>query len=370
MARHLLGQVVRVASPSKSSGAFGGGALLAFAGVALLVVLLGALVIGIGGRGSGDAENGSRPSTTSTSTTSGSTTRGVAPSRSVVRDATEGPEVRLDAIDRDTFGAGVPVVAKLPHESVLRVSAIGYDPYAPGAVEQCTLNSCTNSFPVTFDETGAARFQYLVRDAITTAGGAVSTCRAHEPPCVVHLRTETDTAFLTTVFGDLAATPRQVTVTPSARDLVEEAAVTVTAQGFPPGHRVHAKLCVAPDTAGTARCGSPSPVAPFTIGADGTGRTALVIRGANVGSDGAACGRDAPCGVVVQEESSAVPAPVVPVTFTAGATAHYDSVRLAIGVALAFMLLAVSFFLVHRTDWRKPTEADTPDLDRAVLSDF
>ena len=66
MARRLLDQVVRVASPRRRSGAFGGGALLAFAGVALLVVLLGALVIGIGGRGSGDAENRSRPSTTST----------------------------------------------------------------------------------------------------------------------------------------------------------------------------------------------------------------------------------------------------------------------------------------------------------------
>jgi hypothetical protein len=370
MARRLLGQVVRVASPRQRSGALGGGALLAFGGVALLVVLLGALVIGIGGRGGGDAENSSLRSTTSDPATSAPKTRVAAPSRSVVRDATEGPEVRLDAFDRDTFGAGVPVVAKLTHESVLRISAIGYGPYAAGAVEQCTLNSCTNSFPVTFDETGAARFQYLVRDAITTGGVTVSTCRAHEPPCVVHLRTETDTSFLTTVFGAVAATPRQVTVTPSARDLEEEAAVTVTAQGFPPGRRVHAKLCVAPDTAGTARCGSPSPLAPFTIGADGTGRTTLVIRGGNVGSEGAACGRDARCGVVVQEESSAVPAPVVPVTFTAGASADYDSVRLTIGVALALVLLAVSFFLVHRTDWRKPTEADTPDLDRAVLSDF
>jgi hypothetical protein len=365
MARHLLGRVVRVASPGRSAGAVGGGALLAFAGVALLVLLLGALVIGIGARGRGEPAKGSRPSTPSTPTTSGA-----APGRSLVRDATEGPEVRLDAIDRDTFVAGVPVVAKLPHESVLRISAIGYDTLATGAVEQCTLNSCTNSFPVTFDETGAARFQYLVRDAITTAGGVVSTCRAHEPPCVVRLRTETDTSFLTTIFGDAATTPRQITVTPSARELVQEAAVTVTAHGFPPGRRVHAKLCVAPDTAGTARCGSPSPVAPFTIGADGTGRTALVIRGANVGSEGAACGRDAPCGVVVQEESSAVPAPVVPVFFTAGASARYDALRLAIGVALAFVLLAVSFFIVHRTDWRKPTEADTPDLDGAVLSDF
>ncbi len=273
----------------------------------------------------------------------------------------------MEAIDRRVFGRGPPVADKLARPSVLRITASSFEANAKGQVEQCTRDRCTNPFPVLFDEVGSARIQYLVRDTIATADGPVSTCRADDPPCVVRIRTETDTAFLTTVFGDAAPTPRRVTVTPSARDLVGEAAVTVMAHGFTPGARVDATMCVAPDTAGTGRCGAPSPVSSFTIGADGTGRTALVIRGGHVGSEGAACGRDAPCGIVVQEEASEVPAPVALVTFAAGPSARYESGRLVIGLALGAVLLAVALFLTRRTDWRKPTEADTPELDRAVL---
>jgi hypothetical protein len=63
-----------------------------------------------------------------------------------------------------------------------------------------------------------------------------------------------------------------------------------------------------------------------------------------------------------------VPAPVVPVTFAAGPSARYESARVLLGLALGCVLLAVALVLVRTTDWRKPTEADTPELDRAVLS--
>ncbi len=275
----------------------------------------------------------------------------------------------MEAIDRHVFGTGSPVVDELARRSVLRITASGFEPNAYGQVEQCTRDRCTNSFPVLFDEVGSARIQYLVRDTIETLpNAAVSMCRDREPPCVVRLRTETDTAFLTTVFGDVASNSRRVSVMPSARDLVGEAAVTVAAHGFTPGARVHATMCAAPDTAGSQRCGAPSPLASFMIGADGAGRTVLVIRGGRVGSAGAECGRDTPCGIVVQEEASEVPAPVVPITFAAGPSARYESGRLVIGIALGAVLLAVALFLTRRTDWRKPSEADTPELDGAVLS--
>ena len=38
-------------------------------------------------------------------------------------------------------------------------------------------------------------------------------------------------------------------------------------------------------------------------------------------------------------------------------------------IPFVLILLAIALLLVRRTDWRKPTEADTPELDRAVLSD-
>jgi hypothetical protein len=55
------------------------------------------------------------------------------------------------------------------------------------------------------------------------------------------------------------------------------------------------------------------------------------------------------------------------VTFAAGPSATYDSARLLSGLLIAGLLLLLACVLVRATDWRKPTEADTPELDRAVL---
>jgi len=49
--------------------------------------------------------------------------------------------------------------------------------------------------------------------------------------------------------------------------------------------------------------------------------------------------------------------------------ARYDPCRSLTGLTTAVVLLLVAFFVARRTDWRKPTEADTPELDRAVLTD-
>jgi hypothetical protein len=366
---------------------FGGtGPMVAFGGVVLVIVLLGAAgmtLIGLGGGEDVNAESSpagptrrassttaSTTTTTSTSTSTAASTPASVPARPLDRDPIEGPDVTLEAVDRDAFATESAVVDRVARRSVLRITARGFTPNATGLVEQCTLDSCANAFPVLFDEVGTARLQYLVRDDIVAADGSVSTCRADEPPCVVRLRTEVDSAFLTTVFRDAAPTPRRVTVTASARGIVDDATVTVKVRGFTPGRRVHATLCAAPDTAGTKRCGAPGPVVPFTIGADGTGGTSIVIRSRQVGSDRAHCGRDAPCGIVVNEESSALPAPVVLLTFASGPSARYDASRLAIGLALGCLLLALAFLLVRLTDWRKPTEADTPELDQAVLTDI
>jgi hypothetical protein len=354
----------------------GMGPLVVVGAAGVFVVLLGAVAIaGVGlGGGSHKSEPESAPTTSTTistsTTTSTSTAPRSSPSPAVADEPLEGPDVAMDAMDRDAFGAETPFVDKLAGRSVLRISAHNFEPNTTGLVEQCTLNRCANSFPVVFDEIGSARIQYLVGDTITGADGSVSTCRADEPPCAVRMRTELDTAFLTTVFRDAAPTPRRVTVTANARAIVDEAAVTVTAHGFTPGRRVRATLCAAPATAGTQRCGLPGPSAPFTIDAHGNGHTTVVLRGDRVGSDGATCGRDTRCGMVVAEEFSELPGPVVLVTFGNGRSARYEATRLMLGLALGGILVAIAFLLVRRTDWRKPTEADTPELDGAVLADL
>ena len=66
---------------------------------------------------------------------------------------------------------------------------------------------------------------------------------------------------------------------------------------------------------------------------------------------------------------SSVPGTVFPIKFAAGPSARYVRAHLLIGFAAALLLMLLATYLVRTTDWRKPSEADTPDLDRAVLTD-
>lgn len=347
------------------------GVFVALAGGGLLVVLLA--VAGLGLRGFGGDEDAAPTAptspTTGTSAPTTTATGATVPRAPVERDPSGGVEVSLHRRIDGTYALTEPVVDALPARSVLRITATGFEPNARGLVEQCTVAGCANSFPVLFDDDGRARFQYFVSDAFARQLDPTSKCRASEPPCVVQLRSNEEAAFLTTVFHDRAPEPRRVTVDPIRGGLVEGAAIQVSVEGFVPGERVQAMLCAAPATHGSEWCGAPGPVAPFTVGPDGTGRTALVIATGRVGSAGASCGRGDPCAIVVANARSAVPGAVLPVAFAAGRAARYNATRALTGLAIAIVLFALATFLARTTDWRKPTEADTPDLDQAVWAD-
>ena len=62
-----------------------------------------------------------------------------------------------------------------------------------------------------------------------------------------------------------------------------------------------------------------------------------------------------------------VAAPVAPVAFSAGPGVAYDADRVVPGVLIAVVLVALAVGIALRTDWTKPTEAATPELDRADL---
>jgi hypothetical protein len=53
--------------------------------------------------------------------------------------------------------------------------------------------------------------------------------------------------------------------------------------------------------------------------------------------------------------------------FGLAAAVTYDPARLVIGLGVAIALLIVAAWLVRTTDWHPPSEADTPELDRAPL---
>lgn len=340
--------------------------LLALGFGALFVVIAGALVFGLrGGAGSDVSEDTAADTTASEGTRRSPGSTVAAP---VVRGSLEGPTVVVTA--SAPYGTSPPVVDRLASRSVLDVTATGFAPSATGTVQQCGTGACANPFPVTFDANGEARFQYLVRADFARAWNSSSTCRANATPCVVKVTASEQTAHFTTVFRDAAPPARRVTLTAGAGGLVDGAPARIAVTGFAAGEEVTAMLCAAPDTFGSTRCGAPGPVARFTIRSDGTGATTLVLREGRVGSGGARCGRGAqPCAVVVVDARGSVPGAIAAFSFATGPGANYDRDRLAIGLVVALALLALAAFLVRTTDWRKPSEADTPELDRATLLD-
>jgi hypothetical protein len=275
----------------------------------------------------------------------------------------EGPDVFIGATGPDGYGLLPPTVARLAARSVLHLTITGFEPDSTGLMEQCSVGGCGNPFPVTFDLSGRARVQYLVRDDFASGFETSSRCRAGEPACVVYIHSGEQFAFLSTVFRDPALRPPSVAVEPKGDELVDGARVRVSVTGFTPGDRVEAMFCVAPATYGSERCGAPGPVSTITIGAGGAGRTTLAVREGRVGSGGASCGGASQCGIVVTHPKSVVPEAFVAVSFAEGPAAQYDLTRSLAGLSLAAALFALAWLLVRSTDWRKPTEADTPDLD-------
>jgi hypothetical protein len=251
---------------------------------------------------------------------------------------------------------------------VLRITAFGFTPHATGAVQQCTADRCTNAFPVVFDAGGHARFQYQL-DVPGARDARGSECRAHAPPCAVHVSDGDRDAFAVTVFREVAPPPRRVVLLVDDPDgrVRNGASVRLHVEGFAPRERLRAVLCAAPATHGTRRCGTPGPVAAFAVDAAGTGATSLVVDEGPVGSSGARCDRHSRCGIVVLSGGGRVPGPVVPIVFAAEPGARYEAGRLAGGLTLAVVLGLAAVVLVRRTDWRQPSEADTPELDEVRL---
>ncbi len=368
----LVGLALGLTSSRPSDGT----ALVAIGGGGLFVLVAGAVLVAGVGLGGGDEEDAETAAagTTTTATATRSTTRSTTV-RSTVgttttvrpRGALEAREVAVHRNEGNEFLAPLSAIDRLSSPAVLRVTVTGFEARATGLIEQCTTQGCGNPFPVTFGDEGAARLQYLVDAEVAIGPGEAASCRPGDPPCVVRVRTAAAAVYFTTVFGGAAPAPRTVVIDTPADGVADGDAVPVTASGFTPGERVQAMLCAAPATFGTAQCGAPGAVTPFSIDDDGTGRVSLLVGRGRVGADGVACGRDTPCGVVVASAGSFVPGPVVPITFAAGPTATYDATRVLVGLLVAAFLLALATYFVRTTDWRKPTEADTPELDRAIL---
>jgi Neocarzinostatin family len=291
--------------------------------------------------------------------------------------ATDDATVRLSprSRDDDRFPSTYDAIDALEPGMVLRVRAEDFAEYAEGIAAQCVHRAnaveCGNAFPVQFDADGKAFFQYEVRDDFHANAVAGGRCHADAARCtlVVHDEQRNTTAVIDTVFHDRLPEPGKIRVTPSS-GVADGQTVTVAVTGYPAGAQVNAMLCAAPDATGSGRCGAPGPTTPLLVGPDGTGTSKLVVKEGPVGSQRIPCGRDAVCGISVASADVFTRAPVVPVSFASPGGAVYDRNRVAIGLALAIVLIGLAIWFLRRTDWSPVGEVAAPEIDDADYADL
>jgi hypothetical protein len=271
-----------------------------------------------------------------------------------------------------TFPPSYPVADELTPASVLRVHVRGFPSLARATVKQClaATSTCGNRFPVIFDENGQAFFQYLVSERFTPSSSP-NRCRAGDAPCSLVVEDEDGgtRAEVQTLFVDAAPKPGRIQVTPST-GLAEGQLATVEVRDYPPGARVTAMLCSPPDARGPRRCGAPGPTATLTVGRDGTGSTRLRVGTGPVGTEGVRCDQSVTCGVSVASDTVFTRAPVVPIVFAGPGGADLEPIQIAVGLAIAVVLLGAATLLVKTTDWSPVGEVAAPEIDDAEFADL
>ena len=334
--------------------------LILLAGAVLLAVLL----LGVGGRQSGDHEPSAEPATTAPPRRPSPGTQALPVAR--VQGGGNIPVVVMHAADTDRFLPYQPVSGLVP-DAVVRVQVDGFDWHERGSVRQCVVElghqtACGEPFPVQFDGDGRADFQFAVRGDI-----APGACRVGQPTCLLRVAGESGARQVSvqTVLVDVL-TPGDVRIEP-AGPLADGQTVDVIVSGFPAGATATAVLCAPPETYDARRCGLPEPTSTFAIDGTGAGRTTLTVAAGRLGSDAALCGPRRVCGVAVVVGGGFVAAPVTAVQFSRGPGVAYEGGRILSGVLAAMALIGAAFVIARRTDWTKPSEAATPELDGSDL---
>lgn len=326
-------------------------------------VLLAVMVVGIGGMQSGDHEPAVEPATTVPAPQpSGADTLPAAR----VQQSTPIPVVVLHAADSNRFLPYHPV-SGLAADAVVRVQVDGFHWHERGSVQQCVVElgrqtACGERFPVQFDGDGRADFQFAVHGDIAPGG-----CRVGQPTCLLRVTGESPGRHVSvqTVLIDVL-TPGEVRLEP-AGPLVDGQKVDVIVSGFPPRSTATAVLCAPPEAYDARRCGPPDPASSFAIDGAGSGRTSVTVAAGRLGSEAALCGPRRVCGITVVVDGGFVAAPVTPVRFSLGPGVAYNSGRVAVGLLVAMLLIGAAVVIARGTDWTKPTEAATPELDSSDL---
>lgn len=256
-----------------------------------------------------------------------------------VASAGEAREVRLRIRPTTDLSTPAPVLDRLEDGDVLRVFVDGGLSGASGAVHQCIrtadrFSACSNGFQVQFGHDGSAAFQYQIEDPGIC--GVTGSC------ALVVDDADGGVAYALMVFGASAPTPPDVALSPVGPYSQGET-VQVAVASLVPGAAMSVAFC-------DPRCGMFSNA---VAGADGTATASVII--------GSRCDD---CGIAVISGAREV---LVDVKFSALPTPRYSPTRLVIGLSIAAALLLAAWWLIATVDWRPPSEAATPELDRVEL---
>jgi hypothetical protein len=338
-----------------------------------LVLLLGAVVFAVvllgvvGVRSGGDHESpGAEPLTTVPDRPRAQETPALPEEARVLRGSTNVPVIVMEVGNADRFPP-YQLVSGLTPDAVVRVHAYGFHWHEGGSVQQCVVElgrrtACGEPFPVQFDGDGRAEFQFAVRGDVAPGG-----CRAGQPACLLRVTGESPDRHVSvqTVLTDVVSSG--VVRLEPAGPLADGQTVDVIVSGFPRGSTATAVLCAPPEVYDARRCRPAEAGSTFVIDAAGAGRTTLRVAAGRLGSDAAVCGPRRVCGVAVVVGGGFIAAPITPLRFSLGPGPSYDAGRVLAGVVVAMGFLGVAVYIARRTDWTKPTEAATPDLDGADL---
>ena len=256
---------------------------------------------------------------------------------------------------------------------MLQIRARGFVPFARAVAEQCAPRDpirCANRIPVQFDAAGQAQFQYLVTDAFLAPEPVPGGCRAGAP-CSIAVRAlqGRDRGSIETVFVDAVPPPGLIEVTP-ARDLsLDGQVVTVVVHDYPPGARVAAMLCGAPDAIGARVVDPGRSRVSWSVRTDPAERRCGSRRvGSGRSVSDASAGTTAVCR---SRPTSCSPAPrSCPSRSPLRPARAYDATRLGVGLGVAFLLLLLASVLLRRTDWSAVGEAAAPEIDDADYADL
>lgn len=353
-------------------------AMLAAGAIAAVVVLVG-LTVGLGlARGGSDPEVGDERGATVTTAPRRErpprprpplTVEKPSPGPVPLSRTALGPRVDMPA-GAGTGVAPAAAVGELVPGTVLRVEARDFPSFATARARQCSGMNCGNDVVVHMSDTGTASFLFLVTD---TLGGSPDpeACRVTSAPCSLVLE-NTDgegRAQVPMLFYDAVPEPGQLRVTP-ARDLADGSRITVHLDGFPRDSSARLVMCARGASDAGQQCGRPGLDVPVAIGRDGTATVTATIKAGPVGASRIQCGRGSGCSLAVVSDDAFVRAQPVRLGLRAPPGVSYDGSRLALGLALAALLLLAAVVLVRRTDWSPLGEEAAPEIDEAEYADL